>query len=548
MTPDESEPMTTVWQDGQILAFSGLDGWVPYDTGLVATTLAGDDTGLEIRWPAAARIVFPGGRPEQVRLETDAFDALAGERPLCGFLPDAHHLLVYGACRVVACNDALRAEQRAETLLIGVRDHFSPEWLAARTPADVRARLNACHVRCVPPSGLNAAEAAAYRRATAILRGQVGSPEGRLAHRWTTPDRWPHRDMWLWDSAFHAVGWRHVDPSMARDLLSAVFDCQQPDGFIPHQMNPRRHSAVTQPPILAFAALRVHETAPDTGWIAELYPRMVRYLRWDTIHRDTDHDGLLEWSIEPNPECRSGESGMDNSPRFDSATTLAAVDFNAFLAHEYACMAALAPIAGRPADAPRWQQVAAGLRDRINATLWDPSRKFYYDFNPALGRWTDVRACSGFLPLLCGAPDAAMARALAAQLAPGGPFDTPLPVASIAPSDPCFTPDMWRGPSWLNVTWMIAEGLARYGFAEQARHLRDRWMHVLTRECARYGTFFEYYDPLDTVPPTALFRKGKLTPAHPHQVIRDYGWTASLFVDWCHRPDIASPKAEASFP
>ena len=64
------------------------------------------------------------------------------------------------------------------------------------------------------------------------MKSQVYSPEGRIKHRWTTPDRWPHRGMWLWDSAFHAIGFRHVDVEVARDAISAVFDAQREGGFV----------------------------------------------------------------------------------------------------------------------------------------------------------------------------------------------------------------------------------------------------------------------------------------------------------------------------
>jgi len=534
------------WYDGQILAFSGLDGTVPYATNLVATTRMDSDAGLDVRLPGAARITFGGEQPGQVRIATDAFSAVAGGRELCGLLPDAHHLLIFGDCRVLDCADTLRTESRDGVLLIGVRAHFDANWLTARTASSVRVLLDARDAQCTPPPGLDAREEAAYRRAVSILRGQVYTPQGRIQHRWTTPDRWPHRDMWLWDSAFHAIGWRHLDPAVARDALSAVFDCQHADGFIAHQMNPARDSQVTQPPVLAYAVKLVHEAEPNPEWVAALYPGLARYLAWDTAHRDTDGDGLLEWDIEADPQCRSGESGMDNSPRFDSAQKLDATDFNAFLAQEYVCMAELAPLAGHAADAAAWRQAAADLRQRINARLWDSRQAFYFDYDPTRNGRTDIWACSGFLPLICDAPDAEMAQRLAAHLAPGGRFDTPLPVASIPPGEPSYVPDMWRGPSWLNMSWLIAEGLARYGMVQQAQILRARWMRVLAREHALHGTLFEYYDAQDRVSPTGLLRKGKSVPVHPHRVIRDYGWTATLFVDWCHRPIIRAGTAEVA--
>ena len=63
-------------------------------------------------------------------------------------------------------------------------------------------------------------------------------------------------------------------------------------------------------------------------------PRLEAHLEWIMAHRDSDGAGLVEWAIEGDPQCRSGESGMDNSPRFDAATQLDATDFNAYLSLE----------------------------------------------------------------------------------------------------------------------------------------------------------------------------------------------------------------------
>jgi len=51
----------------------------------------------------------------------------------------------------------------------------------------------------------------------------------------------------------------------------------------------------------------------DKACLQAALPRLERYLDWDCRHRDVNDNGLLEWLIEGNPLCRSGESGLDNS-------------------------------------------------------------------------------------------------------------------------------------------------------------------------------------------------------------------------------------------
>jgi neutral trehalase len=145
-----------------------------------------------------------------------------------------------------------------------------------------------------------------------------------------------------------------------------------------------------------------------------------------------------------------------------------------------------------------------------------------------------VLASSGFLPLLSGAPSAAQAARLAAHLHDAATFGTPLPVPSIAAGDrERYTRDMWRGPVWLNLNWMIAAGFERYGHREEAELIRSRSLTVLEQGVERHGTFFEFYDDRLEVEPPELQRKGKGSPGEGpyHQPLRDYGWTATLYLD-----------------
>ena len=47
-------------------------------------------------------------------------------------------------------------------------------------------------------------------KALSIMRVDALAPEGNISEHWSTPDRSPHRNMWLWDSCFHAIGMAQV--------------------------------------------------------------------------------------------------------------------------------------------------------------------------------------------------------------------------------------------------------------------------------------------------------------------------------------------------
>lgn len=521
----------SVWNGGQLMAFSALDGTTDYNGALTART-AFDSPGIDITLPARGRIRFPGVTRADNLVAGDWF-RFDGENPTVGVFLDTHHLLLEGPCVVTHAEAGITCSIAGNRTLIGSSTHFDPGKIAADVTDAVRDRCRWIESRCLPPVNSRAAGRTLIK-ALSIMKTQVYSPEGRICHRWTTPDRWPHRQMWLWDSAFHAIGWRHIDPELAQDAILAVFDMQAPDGFIPHAMNPAGTSGITQPPVLALSAKLVHDIARDDEWIATVYPRLSACLEWDLRNRDTDGGGLLEWRIDGDPLCRSGESGMDNSPRFDAATRLDAVDFNSFFSLECQVMAGFAHDLGLADHAAKWTNRHREMNRLIGARLWSDEAGFFVDYDTERRAPSSVLASSGFLPLICGAASKGQAARLAECLADPTMFGTAFPVPSIAAHDARhYAKDMWRGPTWININWMIARGFERYGFDDLAERLRFRTMKEIEDEFERSGTLFEFYDDRLEVAPPRLLRKGKCAPdiSPYHQVVHDYGWTASLYVD-----------------
>ena len=145
-----------------------------------------------------------------------------------------------------------------------------------------------------------------------------------------------------------------------------------------------------------------------------------------------------------------------------------------------------------------------------------------------------LASLAGFLPLLSGAPTAEMAEKLVRNLKNPATFGTPFPVPSISFSQPEFySKDMWRGPVWININTLIARGLDRYGYRDEARQLRGRTMRELEKFYCRYGTFFEFYDDRNECDPPELLRKFRCDPDRSvhHQAFMDYGWSATLYID-----------------
>jgi glycogen debranching enzyme len=68
----------------------------------------------------------------------------------------------------------------------------------------------------------------------------------------------------------------------------------------------------------------------------------------------------------------------------------------------------------------------------------------------------------------------------------------------------------WQGPTWVNMNWLLIDGLRRYGFGAEADSLRRRTLDL----AARSG-FWEYYHPVTGQPAG----------------VRNFSWTAALTID-----------------
>jgi glycogen debranching enzyme len=526
-----------IWGSGQILAFSGLDGKTDYNNGLVLRT-AFDYKGFDIKLPEnGGMIKLQDFDADNITLSGDFF-SLGKTR---GAFIDAWHVLLEGDVQIEINNELKQVSENGRTL-VGSSNYFKPELIKSDLDEVITERRRQFQKFPVPEN-LEEDSRLTLLKAYSQLRTQFCSPEGNIKALWTTPDRWPHRRMWLWDSVFHSAGIRHIDVKLAREIISAMLGCAREDGFIPLDVTPDKISEVTQPPLLALGVKLVQEREADIEWLKECYPYLKGYIEWDLKNRDSNGSGLVEWYIEEHENCRSGESGMDNSPRFDSATQLEATDFNAFLSMECEILAEFAQELGFSDDVELWKVRHEKLNKLINKRLWNDREKFYFDYDIDHDKMSEVMASSGFLPLICGAASKEQAAELVAHLKNPKTFNTSFLIPSIAVScNKFYAKDMWRGPVWININWLVVKGLRRYGFDAEADLLIKQTMEKIEEMYLKYGTFFEFYDDRNEVDPPELFRKGKNIPNSFHQVFHDYGWTGTLYIDFVFEKMNNNPK------
>ncbi len=309
---------------------------------------------------------------------------------------------------------------------------------------------------------------------------------------------------------------------------------------------PTPTSGITQPPVAGFAVRRLFDRARDgtqaQARAAALLPKIARWHDWFFRCRDPEGSGLvaivhpwesgrdnaIDWDValervpnegvvpfvrrdtrHANPAHRPTQAqyeryiwlvqhfraqGWDNGKVY-AASPFKVVDpgFNAILLRSCADVADLAERLGLDDIAREArEQAARGLA--ALETLWSDAHGQYLCFDRIACAAVESPSIGGLLPAFAHVPQA-RAAAIAARLRKLGDA-----VAFLAPSHdptaPGFEPlRYWRGPVWLIVNYMIADGLRRAGETAMV----DRIVADSLRLIEENG-FAEYYDPMTGEP------------------------------------------------
>lgn len=416
---------------------------------------------------------------------------------------------------------------------------------------------------------------------------------GILTANWrgnsTVPSRSLYPHQWSWDSAFIALGLRHVSPRRAARELTTLLGAQWADGRIPHIVfNPAvaeeayfpgpafwqstavpgtpavDTSGIIQPPVHAIAALAVARTLPSTE--RDLFVRRVL----EPLRRQSAYLSERRSANGLAVILHPWESGLDNSPAWDRP--LAAVpaepallqtwqrrdldhaspqdrptndDYSryvrlalAYRDHDYnddwslssaefcvtdpllnsiwawseTALAKLSELAG--SDGSTHRRCAQHITDSMTETLWDPAGGLFRALDVRTGKWTPAATVAGLTPLVLPGLPADLVTRLVATLQGTGFMINSNAVRGI-PSNALdadtFEPRRyWRGPTWVNTSWLLVQGLRTHGHSD----LADRLAADVTNLCDESG-FWEYFD----------VRTGA---GHG---TKDFSWSAALSID-----------------
>ena len=352
-----------------------------------------------------------------------------------------------------------------------------------------------------------------------------------------SPSSYPFQ--WFWDSCFHAIALTHVNLEWAKEELITLLHGAQPSGFIPHQIlwekdrypeaaarqseqfGERYTSSSTQPPVLALALERVYRATRDDAFLQHCLPPTVAFYRWLADVRDPDGDGLIA-IIQPD------ESGVDASPQFDPLMrypkdNAELVRWIRWLYDQYAPlrfddrailaldlfqveevltnvfyilgMQSLSRLCRDEGLATEFGERAARVQRALVAKCYDEASGAFYALAGKDERPLRTMTITVLAPLALPALDRPIVERLAAHLRDPRALALPYPVPSVSAQEPSFMPGnargfIWRGPSWVNTNWLIAEGLRAHGLDDLCAGLVDATCAMIAR-----SGFREYYQP-----------------------------------------------------
>jgi len=332
-------------------------------------------------------------------------------------------------------------------------------------------------------------------------------------------------------------------------------------------------SGNTQPPMLAEAVTQVGKKLawPERrAWYKSVYPALVEYHQWLYSERDPHDEGLIllihpwETGMDNTPPWMSElhehllpfwirlieKSRLDKvvnlfrrdiksipmDERFSTIESLAlldaqrrlrrkAYDISKILDHGMFAIEDLAfnsiliranrqlKDIAKSLDKDLPEQLLSSIKKTEKALeeLWDEETGQYYSRDFITHRLLKQTSLATLLPLYAGSIKPERAKALVKLLESDKKYGPAWPVPSVAVNDSHFHGRLyWQGPTWVNMNWLIIEGLKTYKYDDHAGALSESTIEMVGKSGC-----YEYFDPITGEPAGA----------------ENFSWTAALAID-----------------
>ncbi len=197
-------------------------------------------------------------------------------------------------------------------------------------------------------------------------------------------------------------------------------------------------------------------------------------------------------------DLRAGaESGWDFSSRWLGdgrtlatirTTRIVPIDLNCLLHGLEQSIAEAARALGDAATADRFDAAASARAEAIGRHLWNEEAGYFADYDLDVGHVSAQLTAATAFALFTGICESSRARrsadAIEQLLRPGGLLTTLRQ-----------TGQQWDAPNgWAPLQWIAVAGLRRYGFADLAATIGERWVAMVDRHYRATGVLLEKYD------------------------------------------------------
>lgn len=336
----------------------------------------------------------------------------------------------------------------------------------------------------------------------------------------------------------------------------------------PQASKSHRTTGMTQPPVLGFVLKKIYDIAKDKegmiNFIKQNIDKVFHNHHHFYTHRDPNQEGLVfiyhNW-----------ESGTDNSPIWDDiwdtmnppnykferrdTTHVDAAQrpsnreydyylhlieiakennyddskiaelspflvqdplFNAMLIKSNAALIELYDIIGdnedRVATLKKWQ---AKAKKSFDEKLFNDRLGAYVHYDLRNEKQIEFLSSSSFAPIYADIPNKDRVEVVIKTMMEKFGNENQYLCASFDPQSDRFNPQKyWRGPVWINLNWILYNGLKSYGYIDIANRVKEDSIALIER----YG-FYEYFDSRKTIKENGGYGGN------------NFSWSAALLID-----------------
>lgn len=336
-------------------------------------------------------------------------------------------------------------------------------------------------------------------------------------------------------------------------------------------------SGITQPPMLAEAVVRIGEKLKKVerrSWYQDMYPALLAYHEWLYRERDPHNEGLVllihpwesgmdnsppwidqlhmhskPWWIRVIEKIKADKiavlfrrdtqhvppgqrvSNIDALLYFviiqrlkrknwdierilsRSHFTFQDLAFNSILIRANKHLKDISKTIGH--QLPETLIASMSKSEESLENLWDGFYKEYYSRTFITHKLVKEPSIASLLPLYAGSIDKERARELVSKLTSSKSYWSKFPLPTV-PMNSIWYKEFgyWQGPVWINMNWLIADGLRRYGFEDEAQKIENASIALVTK----HGPY-EYFSAKSGEPAGA----------------KNFSWTAALTLEMLSR-------------